>query len=129
MDSLKISNNEFITLLAVTAEEQEMGLKYKDWPPPVMSFIYASPRINKFWMKDTKSPLDILFCLNNKIINICSGVPYSTMVIGNDHPSDLVIELPAGTCDQFKIKAGDPVELTYSKDSLLKIFSMKSSLL
>ena len=71
-----INNKKFKTVLAISEKEQEQGLMYVDWPPPVMSFIYASPRINKFWMKNTKCPLDIVFCFKNKITNILQGEPY-----------------------------------------------------
>lgn len=106
-----INNSVFNTLIALSAEEQSQGLMHVEWPPPVMSFIYATPTVNKFWMKNTPSPLDILFCHNNKISQICAGVPYSTNVIGNDMPSDLVVELPFGTVKSSNIKLGDSIGL------------------
>lgn len=125
-DFVVIAGNRIQTLLALTQEEQERGLMYQQWPPPVMSFVYASPRINKFWMKSTPSPLDIVFCLNNKIMSICSGTPNSTEIIGDNRFSDLVIEFPAGTCNSFGIKVGDSAELECCKDSLMKIFMLKN---
>lgn len=92
-----IASNVFETLLAISQEEQEKGLMEQPWPPPVMSFIYDKPRLNKFWMHRTPSPLDIVFCRKGEVISIHKGEPFSTSVIGPDEFSDLVIELPHGT--------------------------------
>lgn len=129
MDYIKIAGKIIPTLLAITASEQETGLMNKEWPPPVMSFVYASPRVNKFWMRNTPSPLDIVFSVNNTITSICSGIPYSTSVIGDDNLSDLIVEFPAGACKAYDIKLGDSIELEYSKKSLMKIFALKSGIL
>jgi uncharacterized membrane protein (UPF0127 family) len=121
-----INNNVFNTLLALSEEEQTRGLMYEQWPPPAMVFIYKNSSINKFWMKNTPSPLDILFCDNNKINQICAGTPYSTDIIGKDIPSNLVIELPYGTVSQSKIKLGDQVGLVKpTLDELKKIIYKK----
>ena len=104
-----ITNNIFPTLLAISAEEQERGLMHEEWPPPIMSFIYERPQINKFWMKNTQSPLDIVFCHNNKITQICYGEPNSTRMLGDDKYSDLVIEFPHGTVITTGIKLGHSV--------------------
>lgn len=127
MDYVKIGNEEFPTLLAITIDEQEKGLMGAEWPPPVMSFVYASPRVNKYWMKGTKSPLDILFCLRGKVQSIHSGIPYSLSVIGSDDPSDLVIELPAGTCKEKEIVVGDTVQLSCTTASQKRIFFLKNN--
>lgn len=108
---LFINNDVFQTLLAISAEEQSNGLMYIKPPTPIMSFIYDSPKINKFWMKNTPSPLDIVFCKNGKISQIHYGEPFSTRIIGNDDPSDLVIEFPIGTINNIGIKIGNFVEL------------------
>lgn len=99
-----IGNNVFSTLLAVSELEQAKGLMGQKFPPPVMTFVYNTPKVNKFWMKNTPSPLDIIFCHNNKISQICYGEPYSTAIIGDNKLSDLVIELPHGTVDKSNIK-------------------------
>ena len=66
--------------------------------------------MNRFWMKNTPSPLDIIFCRNGKVSEICYGEPNSTTVIGS-RISDLVIELPFGTADSLGIKVGQAVGL------------------
>ena len=106
-----IHNNVFPTLFAISSEEQTKGLMYQEFPPPVMSFVYSYPRVNKFWMSNTPSPLDIVFCHDNKITQICYGEPYSTRIIGNDSPSDLIIEFPYGTVKSSNIKIGQSAGL------------------
>lgn len=122
-----IDNNIFPTLLAVSEEEQQRGLMEQSWPPPVMTFVYSSPRVNKFWMKNTPSPLDIIFCSKGKVSQICLGEPYSTSVIGDNKFSDLVVELPYGTVITSGIKLGHQVGVvTPTSDELKKIIVEKS---
>ena len=108
-----LNNDIFPTLFASSQEEQERGLMYMEPPTPVMSFIYERPQINRFWMKATKAPLDIVFCCNGKVIEICYGEPHSTKIIGTKI-SDLVIELPYGTTNSIGLKLGDNAGLVKS---------------
>lgn len=109
-----ISNNVISTLLACSELEQSVGLMHQSWPPPVMAFVYTEPKINKFWMHNTPSPLDIVFCHKGQVTQICYGEPYSTAMIGDNKFSDLVIELPHGEADKMGIKIGQAVDLIAS---------------
>lgn len=104
-----IGNNVFSTLLALSDEEQKKGLMHIKPPTPIMTFVYKYARVNKFWMANTPSKLDILFCINGKISQIHTGEPYDFSSIGNDEKSDLVIELPYGTVKAKGIKIGQNV--------------------
>ncbi len=108
---IKISNLEMETIIAESDEDQMAGLMHVPPPAPVMSFVYSSPRINRFWMKNTPAPLDIVFALKGTIVAIHEGEPFSTKLIGDFKPSDLVVELPYGSCEKLGIRIGDPVEL------------------
>ena len=114
-----VANNIYPSLIAISEEEQAKGLMFEPFPPPIMSFIYAEPRINRFWMKNTPSPLDIVFCCNGEIIQICKGEPYSTSTIGGAH-SDLVIEFPFGTVLNHDIKLGHKVGIVEPREHELK---------
>ncbi len=127
-DYVKVAGQKIPTILAITADEQTIGLMYKKWPPPVMSFVYASPRINKFWMKNCVSPLDIVFSSEGVILSIYAGEPNSTKIIGDDRYSDLVIEFPQGACKEYGIKVGDKIGLEYSDASKMKVFALKNGL-
>jgi hypothetical protein len=123
-----IHNNVFPTLLAISSDEQQKGLMHQEWPPPVMSFVYATPSVNRFWMKNTPSPLDIVFCHKGKVAEICYGEPHSTQVVGS-WISDLVIELPHGTVDSTGIKVGQLVGLVKpTQQDLRKIIAQKTGL-
>ena len=113
-DFIKLNNNKFETLLAISEEEQNKGLMKVDWPPPIMTFVFAKPQINYFWMDNTPSPLDVVFCLNKRITDIHRGEPWSKKAFGSSLPSNMVIELPFGTCKKYKIEPGDSAELIYS---------------
>lgn len=106
-----LNDSVFSTLLAISEEEQARGLMEQEWPPPVMSFIYPEPRYAKFWMKNTPSPLDIIFCNNGRVTRIHKGEPYSTDMIGDDRPSNLIVEMPFGTAIASGIKIGHRVGL------------------
>jgi len=123
MDYVKIANNSFPVIMAITSSEQERGLMFQPWPPPAMAFFYAEPRINQFWMKDTISALDIIFCLKNKIVAIRSGEPNSLRVIGSDVISDLVVEFPAGICANYSLVEGMHISLELDDSSKMKIFA------
>lgn len=123
---LYIDQSIYPTLLAISEAEQERGLMYQKYPPPVMSFIYSAPKVCKFWMKNTPSPLDILFCKSGQVIDICKGEPHSTKTIGGDYLTDLVIELPYGTAQKENIEIGSRVGLVKpTKEELKKICATK----
>lgn len=124
-DIVIIGENKFSTLVAITAGEQSYGLMEKSWPPPIMTFAYSKPDLHKFWMKNTPSPLDILFVHNNKVIDICFGEPYSNSLIGPNKMTDLVIELPRGHVFKHDIKIGDNCNLQMSLKTLYKYIGLK----
>lgn len=115
-----LGSSIFETLLAISAEEKSQGLMFVDPPVPNMSFVYPYSQINKFWMSNTKAPLDIIFCHKNKVSQICYGEPFSTRIIGADEYSDLIVELPFGTVKQANIKLGQYADLISPKISELK---------
>lgn len=121
-----IANNIFQTLLALSEEEQERGLMNIDPPIPNMTFIYTYPKINKFWMQNTKVPLDIIFSYKGEVSQICKGEPYSTSVIGDNRYSDLIVELPYGTAQSSGIKLGHKIGLIKPTEKELKIIFAKN---
>jgi uncharacterized membrane protein (UPF0127 family) len=121
-----ISNNIFPTLLAISETEQQRGLMGQEWPPPTMSFIYTEPRINKFWMCQTPSPLDIVFCHQGKVSQLHIGQPFSTAMIGDNKFSDLIVEFPRGTVEENQIKIGHSVGIVKpTPEELRKIIAEK----
>lgn len=120
-DQIYINGVGFMTLVAVTAAEQSRGLMFAEWPPPVMCFPYKRAEVRKFWMKNTISPLDIIFCNDQRVVGIYRGEPLSNAMIGPNEPTDLVIELPAGTVEEHGIRVGQPVSLSCSPDTAARM--------
>jgi len=123
MDKVVFGKHELPTLVAITEDEQVQGLMYKSWPPPIMSFPFKQSKVRKFWMRNTISPLDIIFCRGNKVISIISGEPLSLKQVGPDEPCDLVVELPKGTAENIGITAGSIVKLQLSTNTLAKKYA------
>ncbi len=120
-DSVHIGGHKFDTIVAVTLDEQIKGLMFKPWPPPVMAFPYRRADYRKFWMKNTPSPLDIIFARNGKVVGIFKGEPMTTRCVGPDEPSDLVVELPHGTAEKLQISLGDDIKVCYSVTTAMRI--------
>jgi uncharacterized protein len=119
-DRIIIGGHEFPVLVAVTEAEQARGLMFRIGKPPVMIFPYKKAQTVKFWMKNTYCPLDIVFCKENSVTGVYQGMPLSTLAVGPDTPSDLIVELPAGTSAKLGIRPGDPVKVSYSIDTIAK---------
>lgn len=119
-DTVSIKGQVFPARVAITEDEQRQGLMFQKWPPPIMVFPYRTAGYRRFWMKNTISPLDIVFCKANQVIGIFKGEPLSTKLVGPDEPADLVVELPAGTADQLGLQVGDYVGYSPTKETIAK---------
>jgi uncharacterized membrane protein (UPF0127 family) len=106
--------------VASTPEKRATGLMYREhmaacdgmafFFPPIGTEIPKAFAVQKFWMKNTLIPLDILFIdAKNRITDIAHGVPKSLTPIGPDIPSATVIEIDAGRAAKEGIKVGDMV--------------------
>ena len=103
---------------AVTPAEQEKGLMYRTdlkpdggmlfWPYPAEG---GGPREASFWMKNTPTPLDIVFIRpDGTIARIAENtVPYSEMPVASGEPVDAVLELVGGRSADLGIVEGDKV--------------------
>jgi len=121
-DFVEINGQQFITKVAVDADEFETGLMFQPWPPPVMSFPFEKAGIHKFYMKNTPSPLDIVFSYDGKIIDIVEGKPYSLENLGPETFVDLVVELPRGTAEEHGFRLGHKIKLYKSIHTLAKSY-------
>jgi len=110
-DKVLIANNEFTTLVALTEAEQAKGLMGVAPPAPIMVFPFKNSMVRRFWMHNCPAPLDIIFCSENKVVDIFYGEPYSTKMVGPDVPTDFVVEMPAGSAKKYSVAVGDRVRL------------------
>ncbi len=82
-----------------------------------MYFIFQDTKPRRFWMKEMKFPLDILWIKDHQIIAITANVPppaaQTPLAKLSRYPSpepvNKVLELPAGTAAKDEIKEGDTV--------------------
>ena len=106
---------------AVTPAEQERGLMYRTdlkpdggmlfWPYPPEG---GAPRQASFWMKNTPTPLDILFIrADGTIATIAENtVPFSETPVLSREPVAAVLELVGGRAAELGIAEGDKVTWT-----------------
>jgi len=96
--------------LAVTPEEQERGLMFREKLPDNcgMLFLYNDDDIRYYWMKNTFISLDMIF-LNAKrnVVGVFhSARPRDPTTISSIYPARYVLEVNAGKARQCGIKAG-----------------------
>ena len=106
---------------ATTAAEQARGLMYRTDLKPDRGMLFApypagggGPREANFWMKNTPSPLDIVYIRADKTIaRIAENtVPFSEAPIPSGEPVAAVLEIMGGRAGELGIAEGDRVEWT-----------------
>jgi uncharacterized protein len=115
-DNIKIKNVK----TAITKQQQVLGLMWET-EPYLLFFPYKQASIKKFWMKNTPSSLDIIFCKANTVIYIAKGEPYNENFVGPDQDVDFVLEAPFGFAEENNIKIGSKIKPTYSQFEILQI--------
>jgi uncharacterized membrane protein (UPF0127 family) len=118
MDYLVIDDKTIGTIVAVTEQDHIRGLMFQPWPPPIMAFPYKKAEVRKFWMKNTISPLDIIFCRAGRVVAIVAGKPHSELHVGPNEPTDLVVEMPFGMAKTLNIVAGSSIKLRASLNTI-----------
>jgi len=107
--------------VAKSAGEQEKGLMFRTdipdnggmlfWPYPAGG---GAPKEASFWMKNTPSPLDIIFIrANGTIARIAeNAIPEDETPISSGEPVGAVLELKGGRSSELGIAEGDKVTWT-----------------
>ena len=110
--------HHFTVEIAKTAAEQERGLMFRTDIPKDGGMIFApyppggGPPIEAtFWMKNTPSPLDIIFIrADGTIARIAdNAVPYSEARIPSGEPIAAVLEINGGLAAELGIAEDDKV--------------------
>jgi uncharacterized protein len=103
--------------LAVTNEEKQRGLGYRDSldPNSGMLFVYGHPEQYGFWMKGMRFPIDIIWIADNLVVDISHNVPVATTSTIPHYapkvPVNKVLEVNAGKARQWGIEIGHRVEI------------------
>ena len=81
-----------------------------------MLFVFESPGIHSFWMRNTLIPLDILWLDGeNRVIDLISAPPCREMPCPSHLPKAealQAIELNSGTAAKFGIEKGSLLEIS-----------------
>ena len=101
--------------IAKSSQEKQKGLCCRDSLPENqgMLFVYDMPGNYRFWMKDTRIPLDMYWISSEqKIVHIEENVQPESYKksFGTDVPSQYVLETNAGFAKKHNIRVGDTVE-------------------
>ena len=99
---------------AKTPQQQALGLMYRQSLPGDrgMLFSFSPPRIVRFWMKNVKIPLDMIFVRDGEVKEIASNVPPCNIeacpIYGPENTLiDQVIELRGGRATELALEVGD----------------------
>ncbi len=106
--------HEFQVEMALSPEQQRVGLMFRPSVPAAggMLFDWGAPRDSAMWMRNTISPLDMLFINADGTIRRVAEdtVPGSLATIESRGPVRATLELAAGTAKRLDIRVGDKVE-------------------
>lgn len=103
--------------LAVTAEERSRGLMFRDRLAPHEAMLFVFPRedVHRFWMKNTRIELDIIFIgADRRVISIarratpCRVEPCEQYAPAGN--AAFALEVAGGLSDRLGLAAGDLVE-------------------
>jgi uncharacterized protein len=103
--------------VAVTPEEHARGLMYRSKlaADAGMIFVFDEPSVQRFWMKNTLIPLDMIFIgKDRKIVGVVEDAMPETeseRMVGA--PSQYVLEIGGGLSARLGIKRGEPVEFQH----------------
>jgi uncharacterized protein len=101
--------------VAVTPEEHARGLMYRSRlaDDAGMVFVFEQPAIQRFWMKNTLIPLDMIFIgSDRRIVGIVANAEPRTLTSRRVSGLSLyVLEIGGGLSARLGIRAGQRVEL------------------
>ena len=103
----------FTVELATTRRQRAQGLMWRRRlaPDRGMLFVYGHEQVLSMWMKNTLTPLDMLFIDHaGAIVRIHErAVPGSLRAISSGKRARAVLELNGGTASRLGLKPGDTV--------------------
>lgn len=114
-----IAGQKFELEVARTQEQQATGLMYRTRLADNrgMLFVFDSPQSTRFWMKNVRIPLDMVFLRDGKVQAIAASVPpcntKTCPTYGPESAVDQVIELRGGRAAEVGLKVGDRVQIKF----------------
>jgi uncharacterized membrane protein (UPF0127 family) len=118
--SVTVHGARFRVEVAATPEQVARGLMFREHldADQGMLFVYSRPTFVRFWMKNTRIPLDILyFDADRRLLKVFHSVPPCVVDPCRQYPSGepvrFVLELNGGTAKQVGIEAGDVLDIEF----------------
>ena len=118
-----IANNRIPVELAITREEQKLGLGERDhleWGHGML-FIHEKPDFRRYWMKGMRFDIDIIWIRDGRISEIAHAVPHvpgeNGPQVGSSELVDQVLEVPAGYSMTQGWRKGQRVQVEYRDPS------------
>jgi uncharacterized membrane protein (UPF0127 family) len=115
---VELGGQSFVVEIANTTEKQALGLMFRDSMPADqgMLFIFPDEAPRRFWMKNTRIALDIIyFDKDLKLVSISADTPPCRVSDCPGYPSaapaKYVLELNAGTAAELGVGSGDRLKL------------------
>jgi uncharacterized membrane protein (UPF0127 family) len=100
--------------MAISPQQQMTGLMFRKTVPADggMLFDWGQARESDMWMKNTISPLDMVFINGDGTVRRIAEntTPRSLAAISSGGPVRATLELAAGTAARLHIQVGDKVE-------------------
>ena len=119
-DTVRIDGATLSVEIASTTLERMNGLSFRPslGADDGMLFLFGSPAIQNFWMKDMNFPLDMIWIASGTVVGfVQDAVPqpgaalWSLKIYSSPDGTDKVLEVNAGMVAQYNIKIGDTVEI------------------
>ncbi|HZV83610.1 MAG TPA: DUF192 domain-containing protein [Brevundimonas sp.] len=105
--------HRFMVEIADDDAERQRGLMFREPLADDRGMLFQFPDVAErgFWMRNTPSPLDILYIdPNGRIVSIArNATPNSDVVLPSNGPASGVLELRAGRADEIGARPGDRV--------------------
>jgi uncharacterized membrane protein (UPF0127 family) len=117
-ESLGIDRATFTVEIASTIIQKTNGLSFRPSLAPGhgMLFIFSSPAIQNFWMKDMNFPIDMIWIGGGKVLGFAQNAApqpgaqlWQLTIYSSPDGTDHVLEVPAGTVLEDNIQVGDTV--------------------
>ena len=113
-----LKGQRFTVELADTSEKRALGLMFRDSiaEDHGMLFLFPAEARRRFWMKNTRIPLDILYFDSElRLVSVVAGAEPCRMQRCPNYPSAgparYVLELNAGKAAELGVKPGDALQL------------------
>lgn len=115
---VELKGQRFTVELATTPKEQALGLMFRESMAEDhgMLFLFPSAITRRFWMKNTRIPLDIFYFDENlKLVSVAENTPPCRVEkcpsYSSAGPAKYVLELNAGKAGELGVQPGDELVL------------------